>query len=243
MEHVFIVPYRDREQHKHFFDRHIKYILEDYDPSTYDIIFSHQNNNLPFNRGAMKNIGFLYAKEKYPNYKDINFIFNDIDTLPYRKGLLDYSVTKGEIKHYYGFTFALGGIFSIKGEDFEKIDGFPNLWSWGYEDNVMQDRALNNKIDINRSQFYPIFNSNILHILDQYSKNVSLKNKSMYEGKTITDGISTLKNVKYEFNNSTNMLDVSTFDGLYNSKDDTLVSNMSRVGSVKKNPFKALKFI
>jgi hypothetical protein len=221
----------------------MKYILEDYDPSTYDIIFSHQNNNLPFNRGAMKNIGFLYAKEKYPNYKDINFIFNDIDTLPYRKGLLDYRVTKGEVKHYYGFTFALGGIFSIKGGDFEKIDGFPNLWSWGYEDNVMQERALNNKININRSQFYPIFNSNILHILDQYSKNVSLKNKSMYEGKTISDGISTLNNVTYQFNNSTNMLDVTTFDGLYNSNDDTLVSNLSRIGSVKKSPFKTLKFI
>ena len=243
MEYVFIVPYRDREQHKHFFDRHMKYILEDYDPSTYDIIFSHQNNNLPFNRGAMKNIGFLYAKEKYPNYKDINFIFNDVDTLPYRKGLLDYNVKKGEIKHYYGFTFALGGIFSIKGEDFEKIDGFPNLWSWGYEDNVMQDRALQNNITINRSQFYPIFNSNILHILDQYSKNVSLKNKSMYEGKTITDGISTLSDVSYQFNYSTNLLDVSTFDGLYNSNDDTLVSNMSRVGSIKKNPFKTMKFI
>ena len=243
MEYVFIVPYRDREQHKHFFDRHMKYILEDYDPSTYDIIFSHQNNNLPFNRGAMKNIGFLYAKEKYPNYKDINFIFNDIDTLPYRKGLLDYKVPRGGIKHYYGFTFALGGIFSIKGADFEKIDGFPNLWSWGYEDNVMQDRAVNHNINVDRSQFYPIFNSNILHILDQYSKNVSLKNKSMYEGKTITDGISTLSNVTYQFNNSTNMLDVTTFNGLYSSNDNTLVSNMTRVGSVRKEPMKTLKFI
>jgi len=242
VEYVFIVPYRDREQHKHFFDRHMKYILEDYDPSTYDIIFSHQNNSLPFNRGAMKNIGFLYAKNKYPNYKDINFIFNDIDTVPYRKDLLDYSVKPNEIKHYYGFTFALGGIFSIKGEDFEKIDGFPNLWSWGYEDNVMQDRAVANDIHINRSQFYPIFNSNILHILDQYSKNVSLKNKSMYEGNRIVDGLSTLKNINYQFNGDTNMLDVNSFDSLYNPDDNTLVSNMTKVANVTKHPFKTLKF-
>ena len=242
MEYVFIVPYRDRESHKHFFERQMKYILEDYDPSTFDIVFSHQNNDLPFNRGAMKNIGFLYAKEKYPNYKDINFIFNDVDTLPYRKGLIDYKVTQGEIKHYYGFTFALGGIFSIKGADFEKIDGFPNLWSWGYEDNVMQKRALDNNIHINRSQFYPIFNPNILHILDQYSKNISLKNKSLYENNNIIDGLSTLKNIEYKFNNSTKMLDINVFEGLYDSNDSTLVSNMSKVANVKKHPFKTLKF-
>ena len=242
VEYVFIVPYRDREQHKHFFDRHMKYILEDYDPSTYDIVFSHQNDTLPFNRGAMKNIGFLYAKEKYSNYKDINFIFNDVDTLPYRKGLLDYKVNHGEIKHYYGFTFALGGIFSIKGADFEKIDGFPNLWSWGYEDNVMQDRAKKHNIVINRDQFYPIFHSNILHILDQYSKNISLKNKSLYESKQIIDGLSTLKNVSYQVNNTTNLLDVNTFEGLYDSNDDTLVSNMSRIGSIKKEPMRTMKF-
>lgn len=243
VEYIFIVPYRDREEHKHFFDRYIKYILEDYDPSTYEIIFSHQNNKLPFNRGAMKNIGFLYAKEKYPNYKDINFVFNDIDTMPHKKGLLNYSVKHNEIKHYYGFNFALGGIFSIKGGDFEKIDGFPNLWSWGYEDNVMLERAIKNKITINRDQFYPIFNKNILHIVDEYSKNISLKNKEMYEGNKMVDGLSTLKKVNYRFNMETGLLDVSSFESLYDPNDTSLVSNMTRIANIKKDPMKTLKFL
>ena len=64
VELIIIVPYRDREQHKFYFDRHMKYILENYD---YEIIFVHQKDNRPFNRGGMKNIGFLYAKNKYYN--------------------------------------------------------------------------------------------------------------------------------------------------------------------------------
>jgi hypothetical protein len=86
-----------------------------------------------------------------------------VDTLPYRKGLLDYNVTKGEIKHYYGFTFALGGIFSIKGEDFEIVGGFPNFWAWGYEDNLLQRRVLASNKNIDRTQFYPIMDKNILN--------------------------------------------------------------------------------
>lgn len=242
VEYVFIIPYRNRETHKHFFIRQMAYLLEDYDPASYDIIFAHQNNSLPFNRGAMKNLGFLYAKEKYPNYKDINFIFNDVDTVPYIKGLLDYRVEHGEIKHYYGFYFALGGIFSIKGADFEKINGFPNLWAWGYEDNVIQQRAIANHITINRSQFFPVTHPSILHILDNYSKNVCLKNRDMFEENKIIDGLSTLKNQVYQFNTETQLLDIDTFECMYQPHDTVLVSNQSKEANTKKHPFKTLKF-
>ena len=59
---VFIVPYRDREQQMLFFQRHIKYILEDYHENDYKIIICHQNDSRSFNCSAMKNIGFLYCK-------------------------------------------------------------------------------------------------------------------------------------------------------------------------------------
>ena len=106
----------------------MKILLEDI-TEPYEIYFAHQCDNRPFNRGAMKNLGFIAIKNKYPNhYKDITFIFNDVDTFPGEKGMIDYITTPGIVKHYYGFNFALGGIFSICGADFEKAKGFPNFW-------------------------------------------------------------------------------------------------------------------
>ena len=136
---IFIVPYRNRIQHKFFFSKYMSFILEDADD--YEIYFSHQCDSRSFNRGATRNIGFLAVKEKYPNdYKDITFIFNDVDTIPFYK-IFDYETPEGVVKHYYGFKYALGGIVVIKGSDFEKTNGFPCYWGWGMEDNTLQNQT------------------------------------------------------------------------------------------------------
>lgn len=36
---IIIVPYRDRKQHKHFFERQINHVLEDIDVNHYEIYF------------------------------------------------------------------------------------------------------------------------------------------------------------------------------------------------------------
>jgi hypothetical protein len=176
---VFIVPYRDREQHLAFFKNHMTtVILKDIDPATYEFLIVHQNDSRSFNRGAMKNIGFLHVRAKYPNdYDKITLVFNDVDTMPYTS-ILDYKTQRGTVKHFYGYQFALGGIFSINAKDFEETGGFPNFWAWGYEDNAMNQRVLAKNLVIDRSVFFPIMDKNILQLKDGITR---LVNRGEYD--------------------------------------------------------------
>ena len=192
---VFIVPYRNRVQHKFFFSKYMSFILEDCDD--YEIYFSHQCDARTFNRGATKDIGFLAVKEKYPNdYKDITFIFNDVDTIPFNK-IFEYQTTPGVVKHYYGFKYALGGIVVMKGADFEKINGFPCFWGWGMEDNALQKRCDGYGLTVDRSVFYEIGSPEILQLFDGISRIISKKDPWRGENDDGVDGIRTIHQLKY----------------------------------------------
>jgi hypothetical protein len=192
---VFIVPYRNRAQHKFFFSKYMTFILEN--DEDYEIYFSHQCDTRTFNRGATKNIGFLAIKQKYPeHYKDINFVFNDVDTIPFNK-LFNYETTPGVVKHFYGFKYALGGIVTIKGSDFEKINGFPCYWGWGMEDNVLQKRCDKHGLKIDRSVFYNIGSPEILQLFDGISRIISKKDPLRGENDDGKDGINTMFQLNY----------------------------------------------
>lgn len=218
---IFIVPYRDRKYHMNIFNVMMKHILEDYDEKYYEICFAHQMDARPFNRGAMKNLGFYAMKQKYPeNYKDITFVFNDIDTVPSMKGLINYETESGIIKHFYGFPYALGGIFSITGSDFEKINGFPCYWSWGYEDNVINTRATKMGLTIDRSVFYKVGNQAILQTVDSFVKNVNKKHKDVIRNDRFIDGINTIENITYTVDG--NFINFKSFEPLNTLENEDL---------------------
>ena len=173
---IFIIPYRNRPQQQYFFDVYIQHILEDYPPGFCKVYFVEQNNkHKKFNRGAIKNIGFLAIRDKYPNdYKNITFVFNDLDTMPYKKNILNYETKPGIIKHFYGKRFALGGIFSVNGADFEKLGGFPNYWTWGHEDVVIVKRAEKHGIQIDRNVFFELGDPNIIQFNDEKTRDVDI---------------------------------------------------------------------
>ena len=210
-KYVFIVPYRDRDQQLAFFKKHMTFVLEDTSPNHYKIFFIHQCDQRSFNRGAMKNIGFLYIKDTYPNdYQNITLVFNDIDTMPYTKNFFNYETTPGNVKHFYGFKHALGGIVSIKAGDFERINGYPNFWAWGYEDNLLQKRVVNNGLFIDRNQYYPLMDKNIFQMKDGLERLVNRAEFDKFLGLTV-EGVSNIQGLQYDYDDQTGFVNVKSF--------------------------------
>ena len=217
----------------------MKINLEDINETDYKILYIHQKDNRSFNRGAMKNIGFLYVKQQYPdNYKSITLVFNDIDTMPYTKNFLNYQTTKGVVKHFYGYKFTLGGIVSITGDDFELINGFPNYWAWGYEDNALQQRVLKFGLIIDRSQFYPILDKNILQFNNSLERVMNRKEFDRYweelRYSKINDGYQTIHELDYYLDND--FLNITNFK---TAVDETPEYNQIHNLKNGSTPFKA----
>jgi hypothetical protein len=222
---VFIVPYRNRPQHKFFFSNYLKTIMdESIINNDYEIYFSHQCDVRAFNRGATKNIGFLALKDKYPNdYKNITFVFNDIDTIPFAS-IFDYETVSGVVKHFYGFEYALGGIVAVNGSDFENINGFPNYWGWGMEDNVLQKRCERLGIKIDRTQFYPIGNPNILHLFDGVQRIINRKDPWRATHDDGIDGLKTIHKLKFTIDSES----INPADNIHIiSSDNIFIINIS----------------
>ena len=237
---IFLIPYRNRELEKTRFSVYMNYILEDYNKNYYEIYYCHQCDKREFNRGATKNIGFLVAKNKYPNdYKNITFIFNDVDCLPIKKNIINYDTSMNIIKHIYGFTHTLGGIFSIKGSDFELCDGFPNNWGWGLEDNIFNNKVLKNKLKIDRTNMETINSQNIMHFAGNKYRLVNNREIYNYVNNKLYDNLNSITNLKYDIiknNENTNfnlynqyIININNFDTLYNyNKDDFFNKDISK---------------
>lgn len=239
-ELIFIVPYRDRKNQKGLFVRQMRYVLEDLPIDSYKIYFAEQCDNRDFNRGAMKNIGFLAMKNKYPNdYKNITFVFNDVDTMPYTKNLLNYKTTPTNLKHFYGYNYTLGGIVSIMGSDYEKTLGFPNLWTWGFEDNLFQKRVIDSGINIDRSQFFIMGGNEIIQLADEVFKVINRDEFDRYMDNT-NDGIHTIQSLEYSIDDKSSSILITRFNTPFpNNPTGNTIFNIKD----GKTPFKSEKDI
>ena len=203
---IFIVPYRNRPEQKFFFCKYMSFLLDRM--QDFEIYFSHQTDERSFNRGATRNIGFLAMKDKYPeHYADMTFVFNDLDTMPFNR-IFDYATDPGVVKHYYGFESSLGGIVVIKGADFERVNGYPNFWSWGLEDTSLQKRCLAQGLKIDRSEFHKIGSPQMLQLFDGVERIINKKDPHRLDGDDGSCGLSTITDLAYTFAaKSTNPLD------------------------------------
>jgi len=192
---IIIVPYRDRVSQRSAFLKIMPEILKG---KNYEIYFAHQRDNRPFNRGAVKNLGFLHVKRKYGlDCKNITIVFHDIDVMPWHPNQFSYQTRHNVVNHFYGFEHALGGILAMKAADFDKINGFPNIWTWGLEDNVLQMRCAKNGIGISRNEFVSISkdNKNIISLWHGWDRLISPNIEPKWRHDNGTDGIRSIRNI------------------------------------------------
>jgi len=230
---VFIVPYRDRATHKTLFMRYFEHIQAEAPEWARGVklLFVHQKDNRQFNRGAMKNIGAIYVRRSFPqNWKDINLVFHDVDTLPKRHIHFSYATTPGVVAHYYGTRGILGGIVVIKACDFIAVGGFPNIWGWGYEDNALHKRVKRHGLTVDCSDFIDLYDFASVCRLDMHAhiKTISRRDLNLFSrGKC--DYIWHIRGLRMEENGY--MLDVTSFDTHYSHQTDyhnAVLSNNAR---------------
>lgn len=240
-EIIFIIPYRNRPAEKKYLDEYFFRLKNDrkWSDDYVKFLYIHQVDKKLFNRGAMKNIGFIYVKKTYPkDYKNITLVFHDVDFYPDSTRLLPYEAKKGEVQHYYGFTQVLGGLFCIKGCDFEKIGGFPNYWGWGFEDNKIYNRCIENNITVNRDNFYKIYNEHFIYY-EKGDKNNMMKKISdvelnIFKSNNFGETFNSIKNLKLDVKE--NIINVINFEtGRMYTQSEFSVRNLMVSGPIIKS--------
>jgi hypothetical protein len=148
---AIIIPYRDRKSHLEMFLPYMKKYLKEYD---YKIYVIEQNDNKPFNRGKLLNIGAKIAIREGFDY----LALHDVDMLPL-KGV-DYSYPDTPIhlaaivNSEQPFDDYFGGVTLFNVEDFKIINGFSNeYWGWGFEDDDLLQRCIQKNVPLDTIKF------------------------------------------------------------------------------------------
>lgn len=148
-QHVaIIVPYRNRSEHLKRFIQEIHPFLVAQNAVNYQIFVIEQDDQLPFNRGNLLNIGFREASQYYPQVNCL--IFHDVDILPSNlRQLYTCSHTPRHLCAYLDkFRYVLiypqifGGVVAMRSDQFRQVNGYSNGYSgWGGEDDDLYSRV------------------------------------------------------------------------------------------------------
>ncbi|XP_022090209.1 beta-1,4-galactosyltransferase 6-like isoform X2 [Acanthaster planci] len=142
-----VVPFRDRFTQLPIFLRHLvpflkKQLLE------FGIYIIEQNNNEPFNKAFLMNVGFLESL-RFQDWDCV--VHHDVDHVPlsyanyYGCGEMPRHFMSGEDTWDYKILYPdmFGQVFGVTRKQMEVINGFPNVyWGWGVEDDAIYSRIL-----------------------------------------------------------------------------------------------------
>jgi hypothetical protein len=154
---LIVVPYRNREAHFKSFVPHLRaYFARDkWDRRIpYRVVIVEQDGNGPFNRGALKNVGFALgaAESDYTCFHDIDFlpiwadysyadepsviVWYGVETRPIAPGKT-HRVDVVDMETFFG------AVVLTPNKLFTAINGYSNeYWGWGFEDNDVRRRFL-----------------------------------------------------------------------------------------------------
>jgi hypothetical protein len=223
MRHLtIVVPYRAREAHFKQFVAHLKaFFTRDrmHREIPYRVLIIEQGQGLPFNAGALRNIGFVLAREEGEKLGfDAGYTcFHDIDYLPlsadYRGtdvptpiawyGAEKRPVASGASQWRVANSAHafFGAVVLTPNKMFARVNGYSNAyWGWGWQDLDLKARYLAAGIAPGRRRgtFLPLDHDNRGFTLDGKPAPISIVNQRLYEekwaagGRTDNDGLSNL---------------------------------------------------
>ncbi|KAL4233725.1 Beta-1 [Mactra antiquata] len=152
---ALVLPYRNREKHLKLLLHYLLPVLKR-QLLDFRIFVVEQYGNGTFNKGRLMNVGFMEA------WKLCNFdcvIFHDVDLLPENDRNMytcgnhprHMSIAVDKFRYKLPYLTLVGGVFSIKREQFQQVNGYSNLyWGWGAEDDDMAFRLKTVKLGIER---------------------------------------------------------------------------------------------
>ncbi|XP_055304009.1 beta-1,4-galactosyltransferase 2-like [Sitodiplosis mosellana] len=142
---AIIIPYRHRKDQLEAFIVYIHNFMRQ-QQIHYRIFLVEQNDEKPFNRAKLLNIGAVHAiKEKFPC-----LIFHDVDLFPMNVGNLYVCTAQPRHmpvyidKYHFNVVYKdyFGGCVAMRTETFQIINGMSNLFfGWGGEDDNCFDRV------------------------------------------------------------------------------------------------------
>ena len=159
---AIVITYRNREKHLGTVLRVLHTLLQR-QRLKYGIFVVELALPTKFNIGILMNVGYLQAKRQ-DNYDC--FIFHDVDLIPLNDKLMytcrpspnhmsayNTKYVKFGKKNGIPYSSYVGGIISLSGPHYEKINGFSNLYfGWGGTDDDIEIRAKHRGIKFQREK-------------------------------------------------------------------------------------------
>ena len=143
---IIVFPFRDRHNHYRFHMRHLEARGKKNASFTFHIYVIEQDNNQPFNRAWLMNVGIAEAMKQYPSASCI--VTHDVDLFAEQIGNYEWcdkptqvcselSCWNGKVPYHQ----SAGGVVQATPHDWKAINGYTNnAVGWGGEDDDLYHR-------------------------------------------------------------------------------------------------------